>query len=305
MNKHSLWLGWALVLGWAACAAGAEPAKLAFVADGNGFRFDTGVLRGSLRKDGKSIGLLPAVHVPSGAQLASSMGLFSHYRLLDAQTRYGVAAWEWKSQARLRDDGAVEVTWAPDEAHPFEMKAVYRWKSADTLDLVTSVSKPPSSGQGSAMRGFEVFVSSYFAGFEESLVSAKGGFRRAEQPAGVWQTYPRDEKAIALYQDGRWQRPPHPVDWVMMPKLEGCVAMRRDGKTGLVAVVMAMPQECFAISTPYGQESHRSLYLSLFGQDLREGQTIIARSRLVIRSGISEAQAMELYRSFAEEQKGG
>ncbi|MCX6874371.1 MAG: hypothetical protein NTW21_11290 [Verrucomicrobia bacterium] len=46
--------------------------------------------------------------------------------MLDADTRYGDAAWDWPGTARLLPDGAVEVTWTADATHPFDMKAVYR-----------------------------------------------------------------------------------------------------------------------------------------------------------------------------------
>ena len=100
----------------AALAGAAEPP--AFVAEGNVFRFDTGALRGLLRGEGKARGLLPVVDCATGANLARSVGLFSHYRLLDASTRYGVAGWEWASKAELLPDGAVVARWTSDAVHP-------------------------------------------------------------------------------------------------------------------------------------------------------------------------------------------
>src|SRR5664279_621881 len=63
--------------------------KLVFLASGtNEFTFDTGVLKGKLRADGKSRGLSSVVHLPSGATLDTSMGLFGHYRVFSANKRY-------------------------------------------------------------------------------------------------------------------------------------------------------------------------------------------------------------------------
>jgi hypothetical protein len=45
---------------------------------------------------------------------------------------------------------------------------------------------------------------------------------------------------------------------------------------------MSPPQDCFAILTPFEAEPHRSMYLSLFGKDLKAGETARARARLVI-----------------------
>ena len=70
--------------------------RLAFSADGtNGFTFDTGVLKGKLRAEGKSTGLSSVVHLSTGATLDSSMGLFGHYRVFSANKRHGTAAWYW------------------------------------------------------------------------------------------------------------------------------------------------------------------------------------------------------------------
>jgi hypothetical protein len=79
--------------------------------------------------------------------------------------------------------------------------------------------------------------------------------------------------------------------------------MRRDGKTGLTAVVMSPAEDCFAVSTPYGEEGHRSLYLSLFGRDVKVGETVTARARLVIGRGITEEKAAALYEAYAEEMR--
>jgi hypothetical protein len=113
--------------------------------------------------------------------------------------------------------------------------------------------------------------------------------------------FPRDEAAVRIIQDGRWQREPHPVEWQILPALAAPLAMRRDPESGLVALVMARPQDCFAVATPYGEESHRSLYLSLLGCDLEAGQTKTAHTRLAIRRDLSDAGAIECYEAFCRE----
>ena len=113
--------------------------------------------------------------------------------------------------------------------------------------------------------------------------------------------FPRDEAATRVIGDGRWNIPPNPVAWKIMPRLAAPLAMRRDAKSGLTAVLMAPPQDCFAASTPYGEEGHRSLYLSLFGRDLKAGETTSARARLLIGKNISDRQAIELYEAYRKE----
>jgi hypothetical protein len=86
-----------------------------------------------------------------------------------------------------------------------------------------------------------------------------------------------------------------------MPPLAGALAVRRDAQSGLAALIMAPPDDCFAIATPYGEEGHRSIYLSLLGRDLKAGQTATARSRLVIGRNISDDQAIVIYQEYAKE----
>lgn len=286
-----------------AAGTGGVAPKLAFVLDGKEFRFDTGLLQGTLRPQGRSLGLGPAVDSTSRATLTGGAGLFSHYRLLDAEARYGGGAWDWPSQARGLADASVAATWSSDPGHPFDMTAVYRWKSPNALDVVTSVTARKD------LERFEVFLASYFSGFAESLVYVKNSPATARRPGllpatranGDWQMFPRDDAAVKIIQDGRWKRPPNPVQWKIMPPLAGPLAVRRDAKTGLTALVMAPPEDCFAVATPYGEEGHRSLYLSLLGRDLKTGQTAQARSRLVVGRDISNEQAIAIYQGYLEE----
>ncbi len=103
------------------------------------YTFDTGVLRGTLRQGGKSLGLAPLIHVPTGARLDRSMGILSFYRVFTTGQRYGAGAWDWPSTAKLLPDGAVQVTWPAAAERPFEMTALYRWKDPQTIDLETTV----------------------------------------------------------------------------------------------------------------------------------------------------------------------
>jgi hypothetical protein len=243
---------------------------------------------------------MPLIHVDSGKPIARGYGVFSHYRLLDVEKRYGDGAWSWPSRARLLDDGAVEVDWPFDDTCPFTMRAVYRWADPLTLDLITTVTARRD------VQRLEVFLASYFDGFPGSFVyvqdspstAGRPGFLEASRERGVWQMFPRDEAAVRMIQDGRWQRLPHPVDWQILPKLAAPLAMRRDAESDLAALVMARPEDCFAVATPYGEESHRSLYLSLLGRDLQAGESSTARTRLAIRSGLSDAAAVECYEAF-------
>jgi hypothetical protein len=276
---------------------------LAFRPDGQQYEFNTGLFSGVLRSQGQSLGLVPLVDGATGTSIARGKGLFSHYRLLDAGHRYGPGGWDWPSVSQVSEDGSVTVSWTADQGHPFDMQAVYRWAGRGTLDLTTCVTAKQD------LRHLEVFLASYFDGFPRSFVyvapcaetGGQAGFLEARQEVAVWQMFPRDERAGRLITDGRWQRPPHPVQWKIMPRLAAPLAVRRDAERNLAALVMAPPDDCFAVATPYGAEGHRSLYLSLLGRDVAAGSHAIVQARLVIGRDISDERAIELYKAYLRE----
>jgi hypothetical protein len=283
----------------AALAAGAHsPRPPVFTADDKGgYTFDTGILRGTLRQNGKSVGLSPVVHIPTGTRLDSSLGIMSHYRVFTANHRYGPAAWDWPGTAALLPDGAVRVTWPHAADRPFEMAGLYRWKDPQTLDVETTVTARED------LSGFEVFLASYFAEtFPSPFVYVrehdKLAFLLADRSYGDWQMFPRDAQAVPLIHDGRWKIEPHPVDWAIMPRLAAPLCLRRNTAHGLTAILMSPPTDCFAISTPYEGEIHYSVYLSLFGRDLKAGQTAAARTRLIFTTAIPNEQILALYESY-------
>jgi hypothetical protein len=285
-------------VGWAQVTPSGD-GKLAFSTSGTSeFVFNTGVLKGKLRAGGKSTGLSSVAHLPTGATLDSSMGLFGHYRVFTTNKRYGTAAWDWPSEARLREDGGVEVHWPSAEDRPFELSAVYRWTEPNMLDLETTVHANTNLAR------FESFLASYFADYFTNasvyaLSTPQPRLEVAARESGVWQAFPRDEEAITIVQDGRWKIQPNPVDWVIRPRLAKPLAVRRCGVNGLSALIMSPPRDCFAVLTPFEAEPHRSMYLSLFGKDLKAGETARARARLIIASNPSAAEIVRAYESYS------
>ncbi len=282
----------------------ASAAGLSFTAAGPEFHFDTGFLKGTLHPEGMSSGLIPLTHSATGTELAGMFGLLSPYRLLTPDVRFGTAAWDWPSTAAVQQDGSVRVDWRPDEEHPLEMTAVYRWRERNVADLRLTV-RPHKN-----LHHFEVFLASYFNGFPvtSACVAAnpddggRRGFMEAPAANGGWQAFPRDEAATALFADGRWTLEPHPLPWVIMPRLAAPLAMRRDPDTGLAALLMGRPEDCFAISMPENEDYHRSVYLSLFGRDFQAGDEATTRARLVIDAGLSAEQAMALFDAFLRDE---
>jgi len=272
--------------------------NLKFIPTGraNEFKFDTGLLRGNLRAGGKSLGLSSVFYGKESQRLDRSMGLLSHYRVFTVGRRYGAGAWDWPSEAKLLPDGSVETRWEPEAARPFDMRCVYRLIDVSTVEVETIVTARED------LRGFESFLASYFSeNFSNALAYVRGKefghggqWMAAEKSFGDWLMFPRDPGVLRLIRDGRWDLEPHPVKWTIMPELAAPVAMRKQPATGLTAVMMAGAKDCFAVAMPYQTEGHYSVYLSLFGCDMKAGESRAARARLIIKPSLSDAELMQM-----------
>ncbi len=303
-----------LPLVFPAGVAVAQPGNLAFrPAEKGYYSFDTGVFRGRMKLDGRWQGISSLVHLPTGLELAKAPGLLSFYRVLVTNGRYGQAARDWPTVEKVRGDGALEVAFPPGKDHPLQITGVFQWKTPGTLDLETIVTPQRD------MPRMELFLSSYCAkGFDASVYlgsgTPKGGaalVRTDVNPLvdGTYLMFARDRAAAELIFDGRWDYPPNPVHWSVTRWLAAPVALRRDAASRLTVVWMAPPEDCFAVAMPYnkvppdGIAGHSSLYLSLFGRDLKAGQTARARSRGVIERDLSDRRAIELYEVYIKECK--
>ena len=299
-NTRRQIIGLFLLLSWITCplcAQSKRTGKPQFVKGQNGeYTFDTGIIKGVLRKGGKSRGLSSVVHIPTGARLDGGSGMLGYYRVFTANHRYGSAGWNWPSTARLRSDGAVEIAWPAEAGRPFTMASVYRWRDAKTLDIKTTVKADKD------LDDFEVFLSSYFhktlttpAVCVHTGPGTPPAFMVAEQAKGDWQMFLRSPEVLSMVRDGRWLQPPNPVDWVIRPPLAQPICVRRGPETDATAILMAPRQDCYAISAPYKGETHYSLYLSLFGHDIEAGHSATARARFVVAGDISDQEVLGLY----------
>ncbi|MBW8042643.1 MAG: hypothetical protein FVQ85_21970 [Planctomycetes bacterium] len=238
------------------------------------------------------------------SKLNGGFGIFSFYRIFTTNKRYGHAAWDWPSVSKLLPDGSVQIVWPAGKDHPFEITATYRLTDETTVDLETTVKAQKDLQQ------FEVFLASYFhESFPAPYVyvganpetKGKPGFLMADKTFGDWQMFPRGKEVLQIIQDGRWEKEPNPVKWVIMPYLSAPVCVRRNEAANLAAVLMTPRDDCFSIATPYKGEGHYSIYLSLFGRDVKAGETVRARSRLVVAKSISNQQILELYQKYIKQ----
>jgi hypothetical protein len=187
------------------------------------------------------------------------------------------------------------------------MTALYHWKDPQTIDVETTVTAHKDLGK------FESFLASYFEEAfptpcvyvrEDPEAQGKPGFLSAKKTYGDWQMFPRDDRVLPIIRDGRWGLQPNPVAWTIMPRLAAPIGLRRGTPDSLTAILMAPPQDCFAIATHYEGESHYSLYLSLFGRDLKAGETAKAHTRLVIATSVSDEQTIALYQQYVKDLSG-
>ena len=282
---------------------GSDNLRFSAGADG-AYQFDTGVVRGEIRLGEKTLGLSSLVHKPTGARLDGRYGILSYYRIFTAGKRYGHAAWDWPCDAKILPDGSVQIFWHAQADHPFEIAATYRWLNPSTLDVVTRVKAE------AGLADFEVFLASYFdKAFEVPSAYVSGdaetaGLRRfltAKKSYGNWQMFPRDADVVSMIRDGRWTRPPNPVDWAIMPQLAGPVCMRRGSEHDLTVVLMSSPVDCFAVSMAYEGETHYSLYLSLFGRDIAAGDVHTTRCRFLVASDLSNRHIVNQYEAYLRE----
>jgi hypothetical protein len=292
---------------WCAAAAAEESQtsnKLAFTPGENSvFAFDTGVMQGRLRGDGRAFGLYTATHVPSGQAVSGSNGVLGVYRVFSDGKRYGNAGWEWPSEAIRNPDGSVTVQCAAEPTRPFVLRGLYRWNSPAAVDLEIEVTPTQD------LHAFEVFVSSYFdAAFtnaaayvaENPQAEGKPGLMSAQKELGDWLMFPRDSAAVKLIQDGRWELPPNPVQWKILPTLGHPLAMRRVPESRVTTLLMTRPQDGFAIAMPFETEGHFSVYLSLFGRDIAAGKTARAIVRLQLLEAPTDDAILAAYRDFVK-----
>ncbi len=264
------------------------------------YHVDTETLHGTLGEDGRSFGLHPLHHAPSGISLTgAAFGIGNYYRVFTTNQRYDDLR-ELPVETSLESPDTVRVHWPATEDQPFALTGVYRWVAPDTLDIETIVEAEAD------LPGFDVFLASYLsAAFPASSAYAEteedeAGFISAEQEEGVWQVFPRDAEALAMVEDGRWEIPPHPVDWVVRPDFAEALIYRRAEDSELIVAMMAPPQDCFALFTPERGEAHYSMYLSLFGRTIEAGESASTTVRVIVDT-LDEDALLERYQDFLDE----
>jgi len=228
----------------------------------------------------------------------NNRGLLVPYRFLTPQKRFGFGSWEWPRTGRILASGAAELAWAETSDRPFRFTATYAWTAADTLDF--SVVFTP----GVDLEKFELFVGSYFKQFTKAVVyvrdagDGKPGFVDTPKEKGEAQLFPRGEDVIPMIQDGRWKHPPYPNNWMFRQAFQAPLGIKSEPKSGVTAVIMAPPEDCFAVSMFEQKSGLGCYYLSLFGKDVKKGQTLTGHARMVFGRNITDGQAVQKYQEY-------
>ena len=283
----------------------AQDQRLSFHLDGtNNLAFDTGVVKGSLQKDGRGEALKPITFVEPNVAIDSNHGLFVPYRFLTPQRRYGFGSWEWPRTGNLLDNGAAELNWAGAPDRPFNFSTIYQWRSADTLDLTVFFTPQTNLDK------FELFLGSYFQKFSKAKAYAQdagngnaGFVEWAGDKARDMQVFPRSEQVLPMINDGRWTFPPYPQHLAIRPTLAAPLGMKVQPESGVTVLIMSPPEDCFAVSMAQQGAQANALYLSLFGKDVKQGETLTGHARLIFGRNISDTQALQKYAEYLQDAK--
>ena len=212
-------------------------------------------------------------------------------------------------------DNGVRMVWPPSLRHQARVEAAWTVMEPNAVQLDLRV-------EGYAFYSdYEVLLSDYLApGFVSGAYVRAGDLGKADpvqirlpdHPAfhGMYNFFPRDERAGHLLTDGRGQR----GRWywrVAVGRLYGLpLGFYSSGDVDVL--LMGRPEDVNAVGATYagdeardGVADHRGLYLSLFGRDLHPGQAWRTQARLVLDDfGGDAARHGQAYQFFLRDVQG-
>ena len=246
---------------------------------------------------------------PDGQRVAG-VGMLNFFRVL-IEGGYLTELRVEEAELEPAEDG-LKLTWMPTIRRQAKVKVRFTFREPNIIDMdmwVETLSNYP---------GFEILLSAYLApGFQSGVYVAKSEFgpvepeqiRILDQPMihGVWPFFPRDEQGANLLTDGRHQK--GRWFWRMAIGRRYGMPLAFFSNDGVDAILMGRPEDVYAVGATYkGDEekdnvaAHRSLYLSIFGEDFKAGEGRHTQMRMVIGKYESDPEEhIELYREFLEE----
>lgn len=246
---------------------------------------------------------------PDGERMAGA-GMLNFYRVLIE----GGYLTELRVTEPLLEPVAdgITLTWMPTIRLQAKVTVKFTFREPNIIDMelwVETLTNYP---------GFEILLSAYLApGFESGVYVSKDEFgpvvpeqiRLIDQPMihGIWPFFPRDEAGANLLSDGRHQK--GRWFWRMAIGRRYGMPLAFFSKDGVDAILMGRPEDVYAVGATYkGDEindnvaGHRSLYLSLFGEDFKAGEGRYTQMRMIIDDfGSDPKKHQELYQTFLKE----
>ncbi len=291
---------------------GSSPAPAVWRADGDNYYFQNDIVSGRYLTAGEYQGMRSLVHRPTGVEIAAGEklpGLAAPYRVFGNGRRYGDVR-DRPTRVDVTPEG-LRIAHPADAENPFDIVSCYAW-NADTLDVRYTITAHTD------MRAFEFGVSSYLSAGFRAYVSRQSnvwGETSSEivpvdvnRMTDVYALFPRNEDAMKTIFDGRWDLPPFPVRYAVPAYFAHALAYRRHVKSGVMAVGMADPKECYAICVPVNNppenpdpaKGYQGIYFYLFGRDLRRGETVATRIRWIVGRNLPDQEILARWESFAE-----
>lgn len=272
--------------------------------------FETDLVSGKYLTAGHYQGVRDLVHRPTGVQIAAGEklpGLVAPYRVFGNGRRYNDVR-ERDGRVEQVSEG-IRITHARNAENPFDLTSVYSW-SHDTLEVRYTLAIHAE------MQGFELGIASYLAaGFRafvprQSNVWGEKDYKivpvDVNPMTDVYAVFPRSEADVKTIFDGRLDLPPYPIRFTVPAFYAFPWAYRRHVRTGVMALGMADPKECYSMCIPVNNppedpdpaNGYQGVYFYLFGRDVHPGETLKTRVRWVIGQDMPESEILARWNEF-------
>lgn len=217
------------------------------------------------------------------------------YRVLADQKEIDITRDRKPAQVAIDADAAV-VRWAATDHMRAEISARYAVTSDDTVDVTFGAKLLADYSH------FEIFIASYFTPYYRPYFALQDNRTHPEGIAWYekkWngelenESWARDDAAEAVFRDGRWLTG-FALNWKRGPHHAHPLMIQHHRYAGHAIVLMARPEDCFGIS---GFNSyHNAQYFHLGGQNVRSGQEVAFRVRMIVVKEIDNVQAIAIRR---------
>jgi hypothetical protein len=253
------------------------------------------------------------VHTPTGTLVSPDEGRMKHVGLLNffrvlVRSGYLTELRVEKPLLQPEDDG-ITMIWPSTIRRQAKVTVRFTFIEPNIIDMDLQVESRTTYPD------FEILLSAYLApGFESGAYVSTNEMgpvepeqiRIIDQPMihGVWPFFPRDEAGAHLLTDGRHQK--GRWYWRMAIGRRYGMPLAFFSKGKVDALLMGRPEDVYAVGATYSGDTdrdniaaHRSLYLSLFGDDLQAGEGRRTQMRMIIDDfGSSAIRHRELYEQF-------